>query len=404
MKLKDTKLTAQDIKDKVAKYMIETYERFDFLAERADGMYLYDEKGTPYLDFYAGIAVNSAGNCNEKVVAAVRDQVGDIMHTFIYPYTIPQALLAEKVCETIGMDKIFYQNSGTEANEAMIKMARKYGVETYGPNRYHIVTAKMGFHGRTFGSMSATGQPGNGCQIGFGPMTYGFSYAPYNDLEAFKNACTENTIAIMIELVQGEGGVHPATMEFATGLRRFCDEHQMLLLIDEVQTGWCRTGAVMSYMNYGIKPDIVSMAKAIGGGMPIGAICATREVAKSFTAGSHGSTFGGHPVSCAAALAEVTELLERDLAGNAKGMGDYFAAKLEKLPHVKEVRHQGLLVGVEFDDILDAVEIKHGCLERKLLVTAIGNRVIRMVPPLIVSEAECDKACEILQDTIVALA
>ena len=404
MKLKDTKLTAQDIKDKVAKYMIETYERFDFLAERADGMYLYDEKGTPYLDFYAGIAVNSAGNCNEKVVAAVRDQVGDIMHTFNYPYTIPQALLAEKVCETIGMDNIFYQNSGTEANEAMIKMARKYGVETYGPNRYHIVTAKMGFHGRTFGSMSATGQPGNGCQIGFGPMTYGFSYAPYNDLEAFKNACTENTIAIMIELVQGEGGVHPATMEFATGLRRFCDEHQMLLLIDEVQTGWCRTGAVMSYMNYGIKPDIVSMAKAIGGGMPIGAICATREVAKSFTAGSHGSTFGGHPVSCAAALAEVTELLERDLAGNAKGMGDYFAAKLEKLPHVKEVRHQGLLVGVEFDDILDAVEIKHGCLERKLLVTAIGNRVIRMVPPLIVSEAECDKACEILQDTIVALA
>lgn len=404
MKLKDTGLTAQEIKDKVEKYMIETYERFDFLAERANGMYLYDENGAPYLDFYAGIAVNSAGNCNEKVVAAVREQVGDIMHTFNYPYTIPQALLAEKVCETIGMDKIFYQNSGTEANEAMIKMARKYGVETYGPNRYHIVTAKMGFHGRTFGSMSATGQPGNGCQIGFGPMTYGFSYAPYNDLEAFQNACTENTIAIMIELVQGEGGVHPATMEFATGLRKFCDEHQMLLLIDEVQTGWCRTGAVMSYMNYGIKPDIVSMAKALGGGMPIGAICATNEVAKAFNSGSHGSTFGGHPVSCAAALAEVTELLERDLAGNARKMGDYFSTKLAKLPHVKEVRHQGLLVGVEFDDTLDAVEVKHGCLDRKLLVTAIGNRVIRMVPPLIVSEAECDKACEILADTVAALA
>lgn len=404
MKLKDTGFTAQEIKDKVEQYMIETYERFDFLAERAEGMYLYDEKGTPYLDFYAGIAVNSAGNCNEKVVAAVRDQVGDIMHTFNYPYTIPQALLAEKVCKTIGMDKIFYQNSGTEANEAMIKMARKYGVETYGPNRYHIVTAKMGFHGRTFGSMSATGQPGNGCQIGFGPMTYGFSYAPYNDLEAFQNACTENTIAIMIELVQGEGGVHPATMEFATGLRKFCDEHQMLLLIDEVQTGWCRTGAVMSYMNYGIKPDIVSMAKALGGGMPIGAICATKEVAKAFTAGSHGSTFGGHPVSCAAALAEVDELLERDLAGNAKKMGDYFAAKLAKLPHIKEVRHQGLLVGIEFDHTLDAVEVKHGCLERKLLVTAIGNHVIRMVPPLIVSASECDKAYEILADTIADLA
>ena len=181
MKLKDTGLTFQDIKDKVNKYMIETYERFDFLAETAEGMYIYDENKTPYLDFYAGIAVNSAGNCNPKVVAAAKDQLDDIMHTFNYPYTIPQALLAEKVCETIGMDKIFYQNSGTEANEAMIKMARKYGIEKYGPNRYHIVTAKMGFHGRTFGAMSATGQPGNGCQVGFGPMTYGFSYAPYND-------------------------------------------------------------------------------------------------------------------------------------------------------------------------------------------------------------------------------
>ena len=238
MRLKDTGLTAQDIKDKVSKYMIETYERFDFLAETAEGMYLYDENGTPYLDFYAGIAVNNAGNRNPKVVAAVKDQVDDIMHTFNYPYTIPQALLAEKVCKTLGMDKIFYQNSGTEANEAMIKMARKYGIEKYGPNRYHIVTAKDGFHGRTFGAMSATGQPGNGCQVGFGPMTYGFSYAPYNDLKAFKDACTENTIAIMIEPVQGEGGVHPATQEFMKGLREFCDEKGMLLLLDEVQTGW----------------------------------------------------------------------------------------------------------------------------------------------------------------------
>ncbi|MBQ7158237.1 MAG: acetylornithine/succinylornithine family transaminase [Treponema sp.] len=400
MKLKDTGLTAQDIKDKVSKYMIETYERFDFIAETAKDQYVYDEKGEAYLDFYAGIAVNSAGNCNQKVVDAVIDQVQDIMHTFNYPYTIPQALLAEKICTTIGMDKIFYQNSGTEANEAMIKMARKYGIEKYGPNKYHIVTAKMGFHGRTFGSMSATGQPGNGCQVGFGPMTYGFSYAPYNDLEAFKNACTENTIAIMIEPVQGEGGVHPATMEFMQGLRKFCDEKGMLLLIDEVQTGWCRTGSVMSFMNYGIKPDIVSMAKALGGGMPIGAICATSEVAKAFTAGSHGSTFGGHPVSCAAALAEVNELLDRDLAGNAKKMGDYFCAKLETLPHVKEVRHQGLLVGVEFDDTVSGVDVKHKCLEKHLLITAIGSHTIRMIPPLIITEADCDKAFEIIKSIL----
>ena len=402
MKLKDTGLTKDQIKGLVDKYMIETYERMDFLAETAKDQYIYDENGEAYLDFYAGIAVNSAGNCNEKVVAAVKDQVEDIMHTFNYPYTIPQALLAEKVCTTIGMDKIFYQNSGTEANEAMIKMARKYGIEKYGPNKYHIVTAKMGFHGRTFGAMSATGQPGNGCQVGFGPMTYGFSYAPYNDLEAFKNACTENTIAIMVEPVQGEGGVHPATKEFLCGLREFCDEKGMLLLLDEVQTGWCRTGAVMSYMNYGIKPDIVSMAKALGGGMPIGAICATEEVAKAFTPGSHGTTFGGHPISCAAALAEVNELLDRDLAGNARKMGDYFSEKLKELPFVKEVRHQGLLVGVEFESNVDAVEVKHEALHRHLLITAIGASTIRMVPPLIITEEDCDKAVAILKEAVPA--
>lgn len=403
MKLKDTGLTFQDIKDKVDKYMIETYERFDFLAETAKDQYMYDENGTPYLDFYAGIAVNSAGNCNEKVVAAVKDQVEDIMHTFNYPYTIPQALLAEKICTTIGMDKIFYQNSGTEANEAMIKMARKYGVEKYGPKRYNIVTASMGFHGRTFGAMSATGQPDNGCQIGFGPMTDGFTYAEYNNLQAFKDACTEDTIAIMVEPVQGEGGVHPATMEFMRGLREFCDEHEMLLLIDEVQTGWCRTGKVMSFMNYGIKPDIVSMAKALGGGMPIGAICATAEVAKAFTPGSHGTTFGGHPVCCAAALAEVTELLERDLAGNAAKIGAYFMEQLKTLPHVKEVRGQGLLVGVEFDDTISGVDVKHECLHRHLLITAIGAHIIRMIPPLIINKEDCDKAVAIIREAVEAL-
>lgn len=403
MKLKDTGLTFQDIKDKVDKYMIETYERFDFLAETAKDQYMYDENGTPYLDFYAGIAVNSAGNCNEKVVAAVKDQVEDIMHTFNYPYTIPQALLAEKICTTIGMDKIFYQNSGTEANEAMIKMARKYGVEKYGPKRYNIVTASMGFHGRTFGAMSATGQPDNGCQIGFGPMTDGFTYAEYNNLQAFKDACTEDTIAIMVEPVQGEGGVHPATMEFMRGLREFCDEHQMLLLIDEVQTGWCRTGKVMSFMNYGIKPDIVSMAKALGGGMPIGAICATAEVAKAFTSGSHGTTFGGHPVCCAAALAEVNELLDRDLAGNAAKIGAYFMEQLKTLPHVKEVRGQGLLVGVEFDDTISGVDVKHECLHRHLLITAIGAHIIRMIPPLIINKEDCDKAVAIIREAVEAL-
>ena len=403
MKLKETGLTKEQLKEKVNKYMIETYERFDFIAETAKDMYMYDENGTPYLDFYAGIAVNSAGNCNEKVVAEIQDQEKDIIHTFNYPYTVPQALLAEKICTTIGMDKIFFQNSGTEANEAMIKMARKYGVEKYVPNKYNIVSAKMSFHGRTFGAMSATGQPDNACQIGFGNMTPGFTYAEYNNLDSFKAAVTDDTIGIMIEPVQGEGGVNPATPEFMTGLRKLCDEKGILLLLDEVQTGWCRTGAVMSYMNYGVKPDIVSMAKAMGGGMPIGAICATAEVAKAFTPGSHGTTYGGHPVACAASLAQIGELLDRDLAGNAKKMGAYFMDKLSTLPHVKEVRGQGLLVGVEFDDTISGVDVKHKCFDKKLLITAIGAHIIRMVPPLILTEEDCDKAYEIIKESVEEL-
>ena len=404
MRLESVGLTKDQVKEKVAAYMIDTYERYDFLAETAKDMYMMDEAGNKYLDFYGGVAVNSAGNCNEKVTEAIVDQAKDVIHTFNYSYTIPQALLAEKICTTIGMDKIFFQNSGTEANEAMIKMARKYGVEKYGPHKYNIVTAKMSFHGRTFGSMSATGQPDNACQIGFGNMTPGFSYADFNDLDSFAAAVTENTIGIMIEPVQGEGGVHPATKEFMQGLRKLCDELGILLLLDEVQTGWCRTGAVMSYMNYGIKPDIVSMAKAMGGGLPIGAICATVEVAKAFTPGSHGSTYGGNPVACAASLAQIRELLDRDLAGNAKKMGQYFMEQLKSVPHVKEIRGQGLLVGVEFDDTVFGVDVKHKCFDKNLLITAIGDHIIRMIPPLILTKEDCDKAANIICESVKELA
>ncbi|KPU43522.1 acetylornithine aminotransferase [Oxobacter pfennigii] len=399
MKLQDWGLTAEDIKALAGKYMIDTYERFDFVCVTARGMYLYDEKGDAYLDFYGGIAVNSTGNCNEKVVAAVKDQVEDVIHTFNYPYTIPQVLLAQKICETIGMDKIFFQSTGTEANEAMIKMARKFGVEKYGPHKYHIITAKNSFHGRTYGSLAATGQPDNACQKGFKPMLPGFSYADFNDLESFKSQISENTIAIMVEPVQGEGGVNPASLEFMRGLRKLCDDNGLLLLLDEIQTGWCRTGKVMAFMNYDIKPDIVSMAKAMGGGMPISAICATEEAAKAFTIGSHGTTYGGNPVCCAAALAQINQLLDKKLAQNAEGTGNYLMNKLKDLPHIKEVRGMGLLVGVEFDAPFGKA-IKHGCLDRKLLVTLIGNSVIRMVPPLIATKEHCYKAYEILKEAV----
>lgn len=396
MKLKDYGVTAKDVKELVGKYMIETYERYNFVCERAEGMYLYDEEGNAYLDFYGGIAVNSAGNCNPKVAAAVRGQVGDVIHTFNYPYTLPQALLAEKICTTLGFEKIFYQNSGTEANEAMIKMVRKYGVEKYGPEKYRIVTARDGFHGRTYGSMSATGQPDNACQAGFKPVVPGFSYAEYNDLDSFREHVTENTIGIMVEPIQGEGGIIPATQEFMTGLRELCDEKHLLLMFDEVQTGWCRTGDVMAFLHYGVKPDVLTMAKAMGGGMPISAVVTSGEVAKAFTMGSHGTTYGGNAVCCAASLAQITELLDRDLAGNAKRVGAYLMEKLRTLPHVTEVRGRGLMIGVVYDGPV-GLAVKHGCFDGKLLVTLIGDRVIRLIPPLIATKEDCDKAYEIMK-------
>ena len=403
MKLKELGLTQQDIIDKTNQYVIGMGARLDFVCERAEGMYMYDPDGKAYLDFFAGIGVNGAGSCNPKVVEAIREQVGDLMHASAYIYNIPQALLAEKICTTIGMDKVFFQNSGAEANEAMIKLARKYGIDKKGPNDWKIVTAYQSFHGRTFGAMSATGQPYNACQIGFGPMTPGFKYAEFNNLQSFRDAVDDDTIAIMLEPVQGEGGVYPATQEFLEGIRALCDEKGLLLLFDEVQTGWGRTGSVMAYMGYGVKPDAVSLAKATGGGIPIGVLCATDEAASAFTPGSHGSTFGGSALMCAAALASVTEILDRDLAGNAAKISPYLMDKLAKLPHVKEVRGRGLLVGVEFDGSFTSADLKHQCFENGLLITAIGTSIIRLLPPLILTEADCDKACAILEKSILEL-
>ncbi|MFT8874458.1 aspartate aminotransferase family protein [Bifidobacterium aquikefiri] len=401
MKLADTGLTQQDIRDLVNTYMIETYERYDFVAERAEGMYLYDPDGNAYLDFYGGIAVNNAGNVNPKVVAAIRDQVGDIMHTFNYPYTIPQALLAKKVCDAIGMEKIFFQNSGTEANEAAIKLARKYGTDHYDSKKYTIISASNSFHGRTFGSMAATGQPGTANQNGYGGMTPGFVYAQFNDLDDFASKVDDTTIAILLEPVQGEGGVHPATQEFLQGIRALCDSKGLLLILDEVQTGWGRTGSLMAYEQFAIRPDIVTMAKGLGGGVPIGAMCTTRSIAASFTPGTHGSTFGGSPLCTAAALAEVGEIMDRDLPGNARRMGAYLMEGARTLPHIREVRGMGLLVGFEFDSSVNALDVKHEALRRGLLTTAIGTSIIRVVPPLIVTRFHIDEALSILRDAIL---
>ena len=383
-------------------YFLHAYGRYDTVLDHGEGVYLYDTEGNKYLDFYSGIGVNSLGYGYPAYIEAVEKQLKTLTHVSNYFYTVPAIEAAKKVVEATRLSKVFFCNSGAEATEGALKLARKYYFLKHHKADSEVIAFHQSFHGRTTGSVKLTGNAHY--QQAFGPLMEGVKYATLNDLESVKALLTDRTGAIIVEPVQGEGGVHPATQEFMKGLREFCDENDMLLLIDEVQTGWCRTGAVMSYMNYGIKPDIVSMAKGLGGGMPIGAICATAEVAKAFTPGSHGTTFGGHPVSCAAALAEVNELIDRDLAGNAKKVGDYFAEKLKGLPHVKEVRHQGLLTGIEFDDTLNAVDIKHACFDRKLLVTAIGSSVIRTIPPLIVTEEECDKAFAIMKEAVESLA
>ena len=399
MKLKDFNMTKDELVETAEKYMNETFKRYDFIADGTKDMIVYDENGGEYLDFLGGIAVNSVGGCNEKVIQAIKEQADDMIHISNYFYNVPQTMLAKLICESIGMDKIQFQNSGAEANEAMIKMARKYGNDLSGGKRYKIVTALNSFHGRTLATLTATGQPGSAIQKGFEPLPEGFKYAEFNNLSSFEEAATDDVIAIMVEPVQGEGGVYPATQEFMTGLRELCDKKNMLLLLDEVQTGWGRTGKLMSYMNYGIKPDAVTMAKAMGGGMPIAAMCATETAMKALSAGSHGTTFGGNPVCCAASYAAVSEIIDKKLSENAAEMGAYFMSELRKLPHVTEVRGQGLLVGVVFDSDI-AAAVKHDAFDRKLLMSVVKLDVIRMVPPLIVTKEDCDKAVSIIRDCL----
>ncbi len=402
MDLKSTGKTKEEIKEMYNKYFYETFKRFDFIAEKGEDDYVIDETGKRYLDFMAGIAVNSAGDCNKKVVEAIIEQAQQMMHASNYCYTIPMVMLAQRICDAIGMEKIYFQNSGAEANEVMIKLARKYGKDNFGPNRYHIVTAKNSFHGRTLATLAATGQPGTAIQRNYDPMIPGFSYAEFNNVQAFADACTDDTIAIMVEPVQGEGGVIPATKEFLQGLRKLCDERNMLLLFDEVQTGWGRTGSLMAYMGYGVKPDCVSMAKAMGGGMPIGAMCTSAKLALTFGPGAHGSTYAGNPVACAASYAQIGEIIDQKLPENADKIGAYFCEELLKLPCVKEVRGRGLMIGVEFNKDI-ATDVKYQAADEGLLITAVRPNVIRLVPPLDITEKECDDAFAILHKVVSKL-
>ncbi|MCX6344418.1 MAG: acetylornithine transaminase [Armatimonadetes bacterium] len=376
-------------------YVMHTYGRLPVVFVRGEGCFVYDAAGKEYLDFVAGIAVNGLGHCPPKVVEAICKQAGTLIHTSNLYYTTLQPQLAKLLVELSGMGKAFFCNSGAEANEAAIKLARKAAKASGNPNKSNIVTAEQSFHGRTLAAITATGQPKY--QKSFTPLVPGFGYIPYNDVEALKAAVNDDTCAVMMEPVQGESGVHPATLEFLTAARELCDKFDAALIFDEVQTGLGRTGKMFGFEHFGLKPDVMTLAKTLGGGFPIGACLAAGKYADTFEPGDHASTFGGTPLACAAGIATVSEIIEGRWAVNAAEVGEYFRAQLATLPGIKEVRGLGLMIAAEFTEPI-AKDMAAKALENGLIVNPIGENILRFVPPLIVTKALVDRAMATLRE------
>ncbi|WP_026485820.1 acetylornithine transaminase [Caldanaerobius polysaccharolyticus] len=381
-------------------YVMNTYNRYPVVLVKGKGAVVYDEQGNEYLDFVAGIAVNNLGHCHPSVVAAIKGQVENMIHCSNLYWHIPQVELAKLLVENSFGDKVFFCNSGAEANEAAIKLARKYSKKKYGEHKYGIITMQHSFHGRTLGSLTATGQ--TKYHEGFEPLVEGFKYVPFNDIDALKDAIDENTCAVMMEPIQGEGGIYEADEGYLRKVRELCDEKGLLLIFDEVQCGMGRTGELFAYQHYGVQPDIMTLAKAIAGGLPLGAMIATDEVASAFKPGDHASTFGGNPVACAAGVAVIKELLG-GVIDNAREIGEYLKSRLLELnkthPVINEVRGRGLMLGVEFN-MQEVAEVVNRAMKKGLLVLSAGHKVVRMVPPLIITKAEVDKAVEILDQVL----
>ncbi len=383
-------------------YLIGNYGRLPVLFVRGHGTRLWDDTGREYVDFVSGLGACVAGHCHAEIIAAVARQTSQLIHVTNLFYTRPQGELAEMLARYSFADKAFFCNSGTEANEAAIKLARKYMREVRGEERYKVVSALRSFHGRTFGSLSATGQP---AKTGpFEPVTPGFVHVPFNDLQALEEAVDEATCAVILEPIQGEGGVYVADVPYLRGAREISRRKGALLVLDEVQTGMGRTGALFAYEHYGIVPDMMTLAKGLAGGLPIGALLATSEVAEGFKPGDHGSTFGGNPVVCAAALAVLTVLREEQLVDNAARVGGYFKRELEKLAvetgALKEVRGMGLMLAAELEEPV-AREVVLRCLESGYVVNNIGDAVLRFLPPLSISTREVDGLVERLGAILV---
>jgi acetylornithine/N-succinyldiaminopimelate aminotransferase len=380
-----------DILSDSQKFIMNTYSRQPLVLVKGRGMKVYDSDGREYLDFVSGVAVNNLGHCHPRVVVALQKQAQRLMHVSNHFHNEPQVNLAKALVSTSFADKVFFCNSGTEAIEAAIKLARRYGRDIVKQDRYEIITMRGSFHGRTMGSLTATGQ--EKMHKGFEPLVPGFRYVPYNDVEAVNAAVNEHTCAVLVEPLQGEGGVIVPSPGYLKALRELCDKHNLLLMLDEVQTGMGRTGKLYGYEHDGITPDVAALAKGLAGGMPIGALLATDKAAQAFTPGSHGSTFGGNPLACAAAIASLETLLEDDIIiQSVERLGGYFLQGLEglkkKYGFVKDVRGKGLLVGMELD--VEGKDIVTACLKDGFLINCTVEKVLRFMPPLIIDEDEID--------------
>ncbi len=375
-----------------------TYTKVPLIFVKGKGSRLWDIHNKPYLDFFPGWGVGSLGHCHPKVMQAVREQVSKLVFVANNYYNLPQAKLARELVRCSFPAKVFFCNSGAEANEGAIKLARKFGA-----GRYEIITFENAFHGRTLAALAATGQ--KKYQQGFEPIPEGFKSAKFNDIASVKALITDKTVAVMLELIQGEGGVNVADKSFILELRKLCDEKKMLLIADEVQTGIGRTGKMFCYQNYRITPDIMTLAKALGGGLPIGVMVAKKEIADTLTAGMHASTFGGSPLVCKAALAVLQAVQKERLLGKTEKSGEYLFFRLNELkkkyPVIKEVRGLGLMAGVELaKDGLPAVE---KCKELGLLINCTHDRVLRLMPALNITRKEIDKATAILEEALKGL-
>ena len=391
-------MLTEEIQRLTDQYVMNTYDRLPLSIVRGRGCQVYDAEGRDYLDCVAGIAVNALGYGHPDLVSAVERQVRHLVHTSNLFYTQPQSELAHQLVEHSFADKVFFCNSGAEANEAAIKLARRYAHHYVGPNRSDIITMINSFHGRTLATLTATGQ--TKVQEGFDPLVPGFTYVPFNDFSALQKQVSDRTAAIMLEPVQGEGGVVVADQAYLKAVRDLCTQQNILLIFDEVQTGMGRTGTLFAYEQLGIQPDIMTLAKGLGGGFPIGACLATEQVAQAFSPGSHASTFGGNPLACTVALQVLRVLLEGGELDRSRGKGAYLAKGLqamkEQFPFIKEVRGLGLLQGLELS--VDGKPIVMECLARRVIINCTMGRVLRFVPPLIITTAEIDRLLTILSD------